>query len=671
MKKLLKSTYSLNKKIDQLFNGDHVELDESGHILISPCNNCLNFINLQNGVILNQIKCTELNLGDREETIITFAYKNKHLIVAYNSGLLRHWLIKIEQDENQFKVDHILLRSWKSLHIHSVARIKFDSTELYIATGGSDGIVKLWNIKKYYCTHNFKEARGVISTITFASTFTQEIYYLFGSDDDYVIHIWNLINSKHIARLEGHSSKITEILITQDQRNFISASRDKLLILWNAITFEKERIMAVYESIESAVILSAKKLSIIDQTKCTSKNVILVAGESGLLKIWDYHTGNMLFTQNKSLLAIEKNKTNNNNNNENNIELQYTQINQLIYNLNLDSLVAISYDKDIIFHDISNLSPIRQLVGSNDEVLDLKFIGNDPQKNIAVATNSPKIKIFNIETLNCYLLVGHSDIVLALAVFDHDPFLMASSSKDNTVRVWHFSLDCLSAVCLFQGTGHTHSITSIFTSWKSTDSNFFITGSEDSTIKYWKLPNIDSFDINHSISNIKSKFTQSCHEKIINSVDVAPNNQLVATGSQDKTAKLWTLPNFKQLTVFRGHRKGKFLILKIIFNFFLFSGIWFVKFSPVDEILATCSADTTIKLWSIANENCLKTFQGHMSSVLKLHFIDDGMQFMTSSSDGNVKIWNICSNECTTTFDAHEGKIWALALSNDEETLGQ
>lgn len=670
MKKLLKSNYSLIKKIDQLFTGDRVELDESGQILISPCNNCLNFINLQNGDKLDQIKCTELNIDEREEAIITFAYKNKHLIVAYNSGLLRHWSINIEQDENRLKVDHILLRSWKSLHIGPVATIKFDSTESLLATGGSDGTIKVWNIKKNYCTHNFKEAQGVINTVTFAPTFTKEIYYIFGSGDNYVIHVWNLINSKHIARLEGHDSKITEILFTPDQKNFISVSRDKLMIFWNACTLAKERTIAVYESIESAVILPTKKLSIIDQIKCTSKNVIVVAGESGLLKIWDYKTGNLLFTQTKSLLSIEKNQTNNN---ENGLELQYTQINQLLYNLNLESLVAISYDKDIIFHNISDLNPKRQLVGSNDEVLDLKFIGNDPQKNIAVATNSPKIKIFNIETLNCYLLVGHSDIVLALAVFDHDPFLMASSSKDNTVRVWQFSMDCLSAVCLFQGTGHTHSITSIFTSWKSNDTNFFITGSEDSTIKYWKLPNIDPFDVNHSISNIKSKFTQSCHEKTINSVDVAPNNQLAATGSQDKSAKLWSLPNFKQLAVFRGHRKGKLSILEIIFNIFFhfILGIWFVKFSPVDEILATCSADTTIKLWSIANENCLKTFQGHMSSVLKLNFIDDGMQFMTSSSDGNVKIWNVCSNECTTTFDAHEGKVWALALSKDEEILGQ
>ena len=56
--------------------------------------------------------------------------------------------------------------------------------------------------------------------------------------------------------------------------------------------------------------------------------------------------------------------------------------------------------------------------------------------------------------------------------------------------------------------------------------------------------------------------------------------------------------------------------------------------------------------------------------MLKVAFIDQGMQFISSASDGNLKIWNIKSNECMATFDAHEGKVWAMAVSNDEEMLG-
>ena len=238
-------------------------------------------------------------------------------------------------------------------------------------------------------------------------------------------------------------------------------------------------------------------------------------------------------------------------------------VNQLIYNSHLGQLIAVSFDKDIIFHDLADLSPLRQLVGHNEEVLDIQLIG-EKQSHIAVATNSPKIKVFELATSNCFILLGHNDIVLSLSVFAQNPNLMVSSSKDNSIRVWQFNPDCSSAICLFHGTGHTHSVTSLATSMPDPSPNsslFFLSGSEDTTIKYWKLTNeIESFENNHEDQSmpltIMAKFTQSCHEKAINSIDVSPNNQLIATGSQDKTAKLWMLPNLKLVGVLRGHKKG-------------------------------------------------------------------------------------------------------------------
>lgn len=79
----------------------------------------------------------------------------------------------------------------------------------------------------------------------------------------------------------------------------------------------------------------------------------------------------------------------------------------------------------------------------------------------------------------------------------------------------------------------------------------------------------------------------------INSVAVSPNDKLLASGSQDRTAKLWSLTregNLGLLGVFRGHRRG----------------VWAVCFSPVDQVLATSSADGTTKLWSLQDFSCLK-----------------------------------------------------------------
>lgn len=62
-------------------------------------------------------------------------------------------------------------------------------------------------------------------------------------------------------------------------------------------------------------------------------------------------------------------------------------------------------------------------------------------------------------------------------------------------------------------------------------------------------------------------------------------------------------------------------------------GIWSVEFSPVDQCIITASGDKTIKIWALSDGSCLKTFEGHTSSVLRASFITRGTQFI---SCGNV-----------------------------------
>lgn len=76
---------------------------------------------------------------------------------------------------------------------------------------------------------------------------------------------------------------------------------------------------------------------------------------------------------------------------------------------------------------------------------------------------------------------------------------------------------------------------------------------------------------------------------------VAPNDKLLATGSQDRTAKLWALPQCQLLGIFSGHRRG----------------LWCVQFSPMDQVLATASADGTVKLWALQDFSCLKVSCPH------------------------------------------------------------
>lgn len=143
--------------------------------------------------------------------------------------------------------------------------------------------------------------------------------------------------------------------------------------------------------------------------------------------------------------------------------------------------------------------------------------------------------------------------------------------------------------CIGVCTGHTEAIGGLSLSKKTT--SFLVTGSEDKTVKLWDLTTLFSSKKpltapGHPIA----KFTKKAHDKDINSVAVAPNDKLFATGSQDKLAKVWDAADGKLLGTLRGHKRG----------------IWCVAFSPVDQVLATSSGDKTVKIWSLTDFSCLR-----------------------------------------------------------------
>ena len=68
------------------------------------------------------------------------------------------------------------------------------------------------------------------------------------------------------------------------------------------------------------------------------------------------------------------------------------------------------------------------------------------------------------------------------------------------------------------------------------------------------------------------------------------------------------------------------------FNFFIF----FQTF--IDNLFASGSFDKTIKIWDINTKKCVQTLEGHASNVICLLLHSSGL-LISSSGDRNVKVW--------------------------------
>jgi len=304
------------------------------------------------------------------------------------------------------------------------------------------------------------------------------------------------------------------------------------------------------------------------------------------------------------------------------------------------------------------------LVGFNDEITDCVSLGDGI--HFAASTNSANVRLFSKDDFGAVEVVGHRDIVLTMDV-SADGRYLATGAKDNTVRIWKvgFGSDNLpSATLLLECKGHAESVGAVkFSPLNCTNAPspfFLVSASRDRTLKLWDIRALLKSDEHVAEMSESGSLTADClstiiaHEKDVNSIDISPDGRLVASGSQDRTLKIWNTTDLSLAGTLKGHRRG----------------VWRVRFSPVDKIVASCSGDKTVKLWSLQDFTCLRTLEGHMDSVLNFAFINNGMQIMSSGSDGVLKLWVIKTQECVGTFsEDHSDKVWAMCVMPDEKTV--
>ena len=158
---------------------------------------------------------------------------------------------------------------------------------------------------------------------------------------------------------------------------------------------------------------------------------------------------------------------------------------------------------------------------------------------------------------------------------------------------------------------------------------------------------------NRSTPNWHFTHTLAGHDKVVESFVISPNGQFLASGSWDKTIKLW---NLKTGQAFRTIRVHTALVLA-------------VAISPDGQILASGGSDSTIKLWNLKKGRQLNTFRGHAHRVNSVALSIDGEIVASGSLDKTVKLWSLKTGQETNTLTGHRGEVNCVALSLDGEVL--
>ena len=81
------------------------------------------------------------------------------------------------------------------------------------------------------------------------------------------------------------------------------------------------------------------------------------------------------------------------------------------------------------------------------------------------------------------------------------------------------------------------------------------------------------------------------------------------------------------------------------------------------DLLATCSADQSVKIWDIQNNFAPdKTLNGHQRWVWDAVYSEDSAYLVTASSDQTARLWDVASGETIRHYTGHHKAVISVAL---------
>ncbi|ETS77041.1 hypothetical protein PFICI_10915 [Pestalotiopsis fici W106-1] len=692
-----KTTFEAAEVIRPIFTGGAIGLDNGARVLATTLGEDVVFTDLKTGKHLGKVE------GDGEQiSTLTITPSGSHLIVCSRSLSMRIYSLK--SSETNSTISHQLLRTLKP-HATPVMVLAVDRTGTLLATGGTDGGIKVWDIAGGYITHTFRGPSVLVSALHFfevaanskkalepsnakddkkkrrkSQTAADESaeeesvtsrFRLASGSQDGKVRVWDLHKRSVVANLESHVSDVQGLDYSPEQDVLVSAGRDKTIIWWDVRSWKVRKVVPSFELVETVGFVA-------------EGSITYTAGSNGCLRYWDTETGRELTK-------------------EQNAKAEPEAIVGALSRPELPFIILLQVDHTLaLYHPPTKESssqipePFRRISGTHDEIIDLQYLLPDSSM-MALATNSEDIRLVSVTEpgsgamvsseyfgQDVALLKGHEEIIISLDV-DWSGHWVATGAKDNTARVWKIDPANNSYTCHAVFSGHAESIGAVafprtrpqegskaFTDPLSHPPAFLITGSQDQTIKKWEIPR----ESQGTKKGLRAVYTRKSHDKDINAIDVNPSSQLFASASQDRTVKIWSTQEGEVQGILRGHRRG----------------VWSVSFAPSNTpiiqgeqgpvagkgAMITGSGDKTVKLWSLTDYTCLRTFEGHTNSVLKVVWLNIPSNeerskkptlFASAAGDGLVKVWDANSGETECTLDNHEDRVWALAVQRQTNMI--
>ncbi len=488
---------------------------------------------------------------------------------------------------------------------------------------GADNEVKLWDLASGKPASTLQGHQATVTGLRFNAAGS----HLFSSSLDKSVRTWSVESGELVGRLDAPAAvNAVELVVGADANAapMLAISDDKLVRIYRTPTLAAP-IPNIPASPTAAATTTDRSLigvagaeglvRIVDLNGVVSKEwkvpgtpitsltfhplatppdgsnsepipVVATAGTDGVIRLWDYTTGEPAESFHGSNVAIES----------------------LAFRADGKQLVSGGADGAITVWNTETAASevIEGTVEQPESVVALSADGKQ-LATAGVSSGRAAILVFDLEAGKMtHTLLGHEGPIRSLA-FSPDSLRLVSGSADRSARIWDPGDSKFPELVRFDG--HAGEVTAVAFNSNATQ---VISGAADKTLKLWNA--VDAVEIKDF----------SGHAGAIVGVAFGSGDQPVSA-SADKTVRIWNSSNGQQVRVITDPQPLSAMAI-----------------TRDSARVAVAGADKTVRVYQLNNGQKLASLEGHTSEVVSVAFSPDGTRVVSTTAT-SATAWDAAS----------------------------